>query len=235
MEVKQLASEDRMNQAFPSDFDIIDISQSVGEHTACFPGDVPFSKSITCTFAETNVINLSAIKMSPHIGTHADAPSHVKGDFEDHGANAGALPLVAYVGPATVIDLSPMKKGAVTADALRTSLSGRAPQPRVLLKTQAKVEEEKFKDDYPYIGVDAVQFLAEHGVQLIGIDTPSVDHINSKGLETHHELIKQNFFWLENLNLEHAPAGDYFLVAAPLKLVSAEAAPVRALLLRARS
>jgi arylformamidase len=216
-----------------SDFDIIDISQAVSESTACFPGDVPFSKVMTLTYADSKVVNLTAITTSPHVGTHADAPSHIEGDMSDPHEMAGALPLVPYVGPVTVLDLTPMDKGEITAEVVKKAEMG-ALQERVLFKTQTKVDEDVFKDDYAYIGVSAVEYLASRNVKLVGLDTPSVDHINAKLLETHHALMKHKFFWLENLNLEHVSAGDYFLVAAPIKLVSAEAAPVRALLLRAR-
>jgi arylformamidase len=217
----------------PDSFEIVDISQSVSEQTACFPGDVPFSKVLTVTYEQSKVINLTAITMSPHVGTHADAPSHIAGDLQDNSENAGALPLVPYVGPVTVIDIAPMAAGAITEKAIKQQFEAN-PTERVLFKTQHKVIEDVFADDYPFIGVDAVEYLAKQGVKLVGLDTPSVDHINSKSLETHHALSKHGFYWLENLNLEKASAGRYFLVAAPIKLVTAEAAPARALLLKSR-
>lgn len=218
---------------FPK-FDILDISQSVSEKTACFPGDVPFSKLMTLTYADSKVINLTAITMSPHVGTHADAPSHIDGDMSDANEMAAALPLVAFVGPATVLDLTPMDAGEITGDVIKNTHTG-VLNERVLFKTQTKLDEDVFKDDYAYIGVSAVEYLSSLGVRLVGLDTPSVDHIRSKDLQTHHALLKHGFYWLENLNLDGVAAGDYFLVAAPLKLASAEAAPVRALLLRPRA
>jgi arylformamidase len=207
-----------------TDFDILDISQAVSENTACFPGDVPFSKVMTLTYAQSKIINLTAITTSPHVGTHADAPSHIDGDMDDPNDMAGALPLVPYVGPVTVLDLSPMEAGEITADKVKeaeSSLGGKPLAERVLFKTQKKVDEDIFKSDYPYIAVSAVEYLSTRKVQLVGIDTPSVDHIDSKDLKTHHALTKHKFFWLENLNMEKVDAGSYFLVAAPIKLVSA--------------
>lgn len=221
-----------------NDFEILDISQSVSEETACFPGDVSFSKAITLTYEQSNVVNLTAITMSPHVGTHADAPSHICGDLNDRSQMAGALPLIPYVGECVVLNLAPMKGGAITKELVDKSCTAsgiKTLPPRVLFRTQEKIDESLFKDDYPYIGVDAVSYLSEQGVKLVGIDTPSVDHINSKTLDTHHALSKHQFCWLENLHLESITAGRYFLVAAPLKLLTAEAAPVRAILLRTPS
>ncbi len=220
-----------------TDFEILDISQTVDERTACFPGDVPFSKVLTVTYAESKVINLSAITMSPHVGTHADAPSHICGNMDDAKEMAGAMPLAPYVGPALVLNLAPMENGPVTADAICSELQAAGItkiHPRVLLRTQGLSNENFFKADYAYIGIDAVEYLSGQKVELVGIDTPSVDQINCKSLETHHVLRHSGFYWLENLNLNNVVTGEYFLVAAPIKLTSTEAAPVRALLLRPR-
>lgn len=188
---------------------------------------------MTVTYADSKVINLTAITSSPHVGTHADAPSHICGDMSEAEQHAGAMPLAPYVGPATVLDLRPLDTGEITDEMIKKAQNGEL-NPRILLRTQTKVDEDVFKNDYAYIGVSAIKYLASKGALLVGLDTPSVDHINSKDLASHHALQKHKFHWLENLNLESAEAGDYFLVAAPIKLVSAEAAPVRALLLRSR-
>ena len=71
----------------------------------------------------------------------------------------------------------------------------------------------------------------------MGLDTPSVDAVDSKTLETHHQLLAQGMAWLENLDLTHVPlsqglSSEFFLVALPLKLMELEASPVRAVLLR---
>jgi arylformamidase len=73
--------------------------------------------------------------------------------------------------------------------------------------------------------------MAMRGVRMIGIDTPSVDHIESKNLETHHQLLERDMLWLENLDLTQVSEGEYFLVALPLKFMELEASPVRAILL----
>lgn len=47
-------------------------------------------------------VNVSCINMSPHVGTHADAPIHVSPD----GFGADQLPLDAFYGDALVVDVS---------------------------------------------------------------------------------------------------------------------------------
>jgi arylformamidase len=67
---------------------------------------------------------------------------------------------------------------------------------------------------------------------LLGVDLPSVDALDSKDLLIHHALARNQVVILESLNLRDVEEGTYDLVAAPLKIVGADAAPVRALLIR---
>jgi len=67
-------------------------------------------------------------------------------------------------------------------------------------------------------------------VRLVGIDSQSVDPADSKELPSHHRLLARGLRVLENLVLDDVEAGDYELIALPLKLVEADASPVRAVL-----
>ena len=225
-------------------FRIIDISQPVSSATACFPGDVPFSRRVTMSLEDTGpesgVINLSAFTMSPHVGTHADAPVHIQGSFEAPSpseAMIGELSLSPFVGPALVIDLSPWHE-AITWPQVEPHLRAWSElPPRVLFKTQAHNKANLFQPPYAWPAIDLIQSLAERGVVLVGIDTPSVDFIDSKTLESHHALLQAGMVWLENLDLTGVTAtspqaAPPFLVALPLKLMELEASPVRAVLLQ---
>lgn len=216
---------------------IIDISQPIRESTACFPGDTPFSQNITVSHAESQVINLSAFTMSPHVGTHADAPVHVRGEMSnvvESAESAGNLPLAPFIGPVVVVDVAPWTR-AVSWEQVRPQLERYPDFPkRILIKTATHIRDTVFEPEYAWLSADLISELATRGVQLVGIDTPSVDAIDSKTLDTHHALLTSGIFWLENLNLTQVPTGQpkaYFLVATPLKFVTLEASPVRAVLL----
>lgn len=214
---------------------IIDISQPVSERSAHFPGDVPFSKKLTLTYEQSKVINLTELTMSPHVGTHTDAPIHCYGDLSAGRDTAGLLPLEPYLGPGVVIDISP------TADEIRpqhleTKLAQFRQFPkRVLIKTVSQSKAEVFEPTYSYLSVELVRYLADNGVLLVGVDTPSVDHATSKTLDAHHALIAAKMCWLENLDLTSASEGEYIVVALPLKFMDLEASPVRAVLLANKS
>jgi arylformamidase len=218
---------------------IIDISQPIRESSACFPGDTAFSSKLTVSYQDSQVINLSAFTMSPHVGTHADAPIHVRGSFPNERESAGTLPLSPFIGPAAVVDISPWTQGirwsqiASSLEQIERKFCG-FPK-RLLFKTAQHIRYDTFEKEYAWFCPQLVPELAKRGIQLVGIDTPSVDAIDSKTLETHHALLETGIFWLENLDLTTlimpATPVEYFLIAAPLKLMELEASPVRAVLL----
>ncbi|MDX2107420.1 MAG: cyclase family protein [Candidatus Melainabacteria bacterium] len=215
-------------------YDIIDISLPVDSKTAAFPGDIQFSRNVTLTYADSNVINLSSFTMSPHVGTHADSPIHIYGDMDKGEGMASQLPLGAYMGQAQVIDLAdcfePITSKHISS--LVSSLDRSKLAPRLLFRTRHQIRYDVFEDNYASFTPDLIEELQKHQVKLVGIDTPSVDPSDSKGLETHHALHKCKMSWLENLDLTHAKAGFYTLIALPLKFSELEASPVRAILLK---
>jgi len=220
-----------MNTFDPALFEnvrIIDISQPIESASACFPGDTPFSRQVTVSFEESGLINLSALTMSPHVGTHVDAPVHVRGTMKGQKEAVGNLPLNPFIGPATVVDISPFT-GAITAHDLESRISDFT--PRLLIRTRHQMRYHVFENDYAYFHPELAGWFKEKNICLAGLDTPSVDETTSKTLTAHHQLLSHNIYWLENLDLSQARSGKYVLVAMPLKFMELEASPVRAILL----
>ena len=77
---------------------------------------------------------------------------------------------------------------------------------------------------------ELVDHLADHGVRLVGLDTPSVDLCHDQALLSHHAIARRDLCILEGVVLDQVPDGLYHLVAPPLMLLDADASPVRALL-----
>jgi arylformamidase len=100
----------------------------------------------------------------------------------------------------------------------------------VLVRTYARVPVERWDTDLAGFEADAVERLADLGVTLIGIDTASIDPAASKALASHQVIRRRGLRVLENLVLDDVPEGDYELIALPLKLTTADASPVRAVL-----
>jgi arylformamidase len=136
--------------------------------------------------------------------------------------------LDAYLGPCRVIHAigcGPLITPAHLAHAA-TALP-----PRVLVRTCQQANPVWHPDFSAYDPATLV-WLAQRGVRLVGIDTPSVDPADSKSLDAHQQLLHHDLRVLENLVLDAVPEGDYELIALPLKLAGACASPVRAVLRR---
>lgn len=102
--------------------------------------------------------------------------------------------------------------------------------PRVLVRTYERMPQDRFDDALPAFAPETLEQLADAGVVLVGIDSASVDPASSKTLDAHQVLRRRGLRVLENLLLDEVPEGDYELIALPLKLTTACASPVRAVL-----
>ena len=100
----------------------------------------------------------------------------------------------------------------------------------MLVRTYARAPLDRFDPDCAAFAPATVEALADLGVRLVGIDTASVDPAASKTLDSHQVLRRRDLRVLENLVLDEVPEGDYELIALPLKLTTADASPVRAVL-----
>jgi arylformamidase len=210
---------------------IWDISPPLTNDLAPWPGDTPFRYELTWRLSQRCPVNVGALSMSAHNGTHADAPFH----FDEKGAAIDSVPLENYIGPAVVIDLagkfSRTQVSIGVAD-LEHARSQIADTRRVLLKTNCFPDPRRFPDWIPVLKSEAIAWLTELRVFLLGVDVPSVDPVEAKVLANHQALATGKIAIVESLDLREIEAGVYQFVALPLKIVGGDAAPVRALLWR---
>jgi arylformamidase len=202
-----------------------DISISLAAGVPEWPGDTPWSCGWTATIANGSSVNLSSITSSPHVGTHADAPLHV----HDGWPGSHELPLEAFYGPVLVVDIT-SARGEISFNALEPLISEHRVE-RLILKSGATIASGSFPDEWPTLAESCARTLIGLGVRLVGTDAPSVDQRESRTLPVHHMLFQGNCFILENLDLRRITAGSYDIVAFPIKIMSADAAPVRAVLI----
>ncbi len=205
-----------------------DISPPVQSGTPVFPGDAEFQMAWPARIGPGCPVNVSTLTLSPHTGAHADAPLH----FDPQGQPVGALDLAPYLGRCRVIhaiDCGPLVLPGHVEHALHQL------PPRVLVRTYRRAPIDRWDPDLPAYAPATVLRLADLGVQLIGIDTASIDPASSKTLDSHQVIRQRGLRVLENLVLDEVPEGDYELIALPLKLMTADASPVRAVLRELRS
>ena len=203
---------------------IYDITHPIQAELAVWPGDTPFQYTFSLRLRDGDSVNLGAVTMSVHTGTHADAPYH----FSDSGATIDTVDLSAYLGPALVVDVR--GKAVITCADLTDLDFDNA--PRLLLHTGGWTDTAQFPASIPVVAPDVPDFLGERGVQLFGVDVPSVDLLDSKTLPNHHRFAANGIAILESLRLADVPAGLYELMALPLPLFGSDGSPVRAILRR---
>ncbi|HLT29026.1 MAG TPA: cyclase family protein [Myxococcaceae bacterium] len=201
-----------------------DISPPVSERAAVFPGDTPYRRESLMDWSGGHHLALGTVHTTLHVGAHADAPLH----YHPEGAPIDAVDPRRYIGPCQVVFIQ-----AEPGERIVPSHLGDTPitAPRVLFATGSFPDPDAWRDDFNALSPELIHHLADRGVRLVGIDTPSVDPADSKALESHQALHARGVAVLEGLVLSHVLPGNYFLVAPPLKLVGADASPVRAVLL----
>lgn len=178
-------------------------------------------------------VNLGAISMSVHNGTHADAPFH----FDTNGESIEKAPLETYLGRATVVDLGQAfldsrEKHLIAIEDLWPSAETIAATSRLLVRTGRWSDSTVFPNQIPVIAADVPAWLQKNGVTLLGLDLPSVDEIDSKSLQNHHALARAGIAIVESLDLSDVAAGIYQFAALPLKIAGGDGAPTRAILWR---
>ena len=203
---------------------IWDISPPVYEGMPVFPGDTPYQQQWAATIGPGCPVNVASITSTPHAGAHADAPLHYAPD----GAAIGHVDLSPYLGRCRVIhaiDCGPLIEWQHIAHAISADLP-----ERVLVRTYQRMPQDRWDAALTGYAAATVERLAALGVRLIGIDTASIDPADSKALPSHQTIRRNDMRVLENLVLDDVAEGDYELIALPLKLVQADASPVRAIL-----
>jgi arylformamidase len=203
---------------------LIDISPLISERIGVFPGDTPYRRHVALRIAAGDNIDLSALHATLHLGAHADAPSH----YVPGGESIEMRALDLYYGPCQVIGVDARRARRLEPADLATEIAA----PRVLLRTGTFPDPDTFSEDFASLSPALIDWLHARGVRLVGIDTPSIDPCDDRVLESHRAVAAHDMAILEGLVLAHVTPGLYTLVALPLRLEGADAAPVRAALVQ---
>lgn len=189
---------------------IIDISKDIAD-CEIYPGDPAVRFETISRIGDGGDCNLTAMYTGLHNGTHVDAPLH----FIENGDSVDKADLRTFIGECYVIEAP---QGAVTGEFVNKHFPPNA--QRVLVKSGGKA----------WFLQSAAEEIAFGGIKLIGTDAMSVGTQGCQ-TETHTVFLRENVAIIENLELSAVKPGRYFLVAQPLKIGGAEAAPTRAVLL----
>ena len=214
-----------------------DISLAIDAALPTWPTSEGWRTRWAMRIADGDSANVTVLEADVHTGTHVESGLHFLAD----GETLDKTPIERFVGPAVVVDVG-ADADAVDADALERALAaGAIPASavaegitRLLIKTRNSDRWAKgwgpFDTAFVSLTLDAAEWIAGHGFELAGIDHLSIQRYGDNG-DTHRALMRAGVTILEGLNLAGVAPGVYTLVAAPIKLVGTEAAPVRALLI----
>jgi len=205
---------------------VVDISVPIHDAMTVYRGNPAVRIRAAMTLARDDV-NLSAICLGSHTGTHVDAPRH----FVRGGAGIDRVDLKRFVGPAWVADLREVRGAIASGDLERAGIPRRT--SRVLLRTRNSRlwhPARAFTTDFVYLAPDGADWLLQRGVRLVGIDYLSIEGFHVTGAPTHRRLLGAGVPIVEGLDLYRVEPGRWNLIALPLRIENGDAGMTRAVL-----
>ena len=199
---------------------IIDLSYVICQAMPVYPGDVP-PKIKEVSSIEKDGFLERELTLSTHTGTHIDAPSHIL----SMGKTISDFSLEKFRGMALLIDI---EDKIISLEKLVKYKLDIEKSDYVIFRTgwSKYWGKETYYTDYPTLEKKAASWLGSKNIKGIGVDTISVDVINSKELIIHKMLLKEEILIIENLaNLEKIEEKQFELVCAPLKIKDSDGAP----------
>ena len=203
---------------------LIDISMPITEDMPVYGGKEWKRPSIAVDADfSTGKAYESSIKMNMHTGTHLDRTAHMI----PGGNTVDTLDPREMITICRVLDLTNVTE-RITEEDLKCKDIHEG--DFILCKTRNSYEPI-LEGEFVFLEQSGARYLAEHKIKGVGIDALGVER-TQPGHETHLTLMKIGAHILEGLRLAEVEEGEYLLIALPLNIVGAEAAPVRAVLLR---
>ncbi|MGF7144607.1 arylformamidase [Anaerotaenia torta] len=171
----------------------------------------------------TGTVCESSIKMNLHTGTHLDRTLHMM----PGGNTIGTLKLSDLVTECKVLNLTEVREKITDQDLARKDIK---PGDFILLKTRNSFEPI-LEGEFIYLDQSGGKYLADLNIKGVGIDGLGIER-DQPGHETHLALMGIGAHILEGLRLADIMEDSYQLIAIPISIPEAEAAPVRAILLK---
>ncbi len=181
-----------------------------------------------------------------HGGTHIDSPIH----FAEGARTTDQVPLGSLIGPGIVIDVSAQvaknvdyqvsaadieafeaKHGKIPAGSIVLLNTGRAylySDRAAYMGTAERGTEAVPKLHFPGLAADGAAFLVSRKIGAVGIDTPSIDHGQSKNFAAHVELMTHDIPAFENVaDMSPLPPTGSTIIALPMKIQGGSGGPLR--------
>jgi arylformamidase len=210
-----------------------DVSHVISKDMPIYPGN-PIPKFESVLSLQKDGVNVSRVSLGTHTGTHVDSQNH----FILNGIGIENEPITKFIGEAVVLDFSKKMIGdGIDGNDLNPFSSITRSEDIVLLYTGVINNwHENYMDRvgsrFTYLEPSAADWIVNHKIKSIGIDTFSVEKYGSKQAITHKKLLSAGVGIIENLssNLKRFVGKRVFLVCLPLALKGLDASPARAVI-----
>jgi kynurenine formamidase len=209
---------------------IIDLTLTISQSIPTFPGS-PKPQFILWSSLKEDGYNLELLFLSSHTGTHLDAPYH----FVKDGAKIHQIPLDRLLGNGILIKIKKIKNQAITKNDLISfeRKNGNIPKHTSIIfhtQWQKYLNSDSYFIDNPGLSESAARYLVSKEINLVGIDSPSIDLGKNKTFSIHKIFAKNNILIVENLsNLNKIFSKQFEFIILPLKIKDATGSPVRAI------
>jgi arylformamidase len=233
---------------------VVDLSQPLSPRTPR-SSDHPQVTFETLRWYSRDGMKAHQITASLHSGTHVDAPAL----YFSGGDTIEKLSLDGFWGTALVVDVDLEARGVISAEVLEKIAGDIQPGEMLALYTGYSkniYDEENYILNAPGLGKSGVDWIIEHGVKAVWVDSPSAEHIFSRSRQwkklrpeqwpddlfdpaefppayAHKAFLPAGVMMVENVSeaLGQFVGQRVTLMALPVKYEGVEGAPCRAVAL----
>jgi arylformamidase len=206
-----------------------DLTHLISQDMLVYPGDPQPEFEASATI-EKEKVNVTRIVIGSHTGTHIDAQKHFIAD----GNGIDKEPLDKFIGEAVILDISNITVGSGITDANLDKYSNIVRANDIILLYTATSnkwrKDETIRNNFTYLELSAADWIVDHEIKCVGIDTLSGEKYGSKEGLSHKKLLSNGIGIIENLNsnLKKIIGMRMFLICMPLPLEGVDGAPTRA-------
>ena len=203
---------------------IVDLSHFIADNMPAYPGT-----------ASAGIVNYRTVPadgyaekqlhLHTHTGTHVDSPAHLI----SAGITLDLLPPEKFMGKALLLNCSGLK--VIDLQFLKSYQDRISKCEFVILATgwSEYWGHEKYFRDFPLLTPEAAQLLSAFNLKGVGVDSSSVDAVDSEAFPIHKILLSKNILIIENLtDLNRLKTDEFTFYCFPLKIKQADGSPVRA-------
>lgn len=176
------------------------------------------------------------VTLVSHIGTHIEAPYHILKDQAD----LADLPMDRLAGDAVILDLRgcPPRSSIPVARLQRAAEAAGGVQSGDIVFCNLGLAKHYGTAAYrsnPYFDPQAIVWLADQGMKMMGVDASGVEIPGSEEHTNHHALFQRGIPLIENLaNLDQLKQLRVTVFALPIPVRGLDAFPLRVIAIESK-